>query len=42
MRYECIIEWNEIVKYEIWVRIDDVELNDDEIECGIVNIDMNN
>ena len=32
MRYECTIEWNEIVKYEIWVNMDDIELNDDEID----------
>ena len=24
------------------MRIDENDLNDDEIECGIVNIDMNN
>ena len=42
MRYECIIEWHEIVKYEKWVNMDDIELNDDEIEYEIVNIDMNN
>ena len=31
-------------KSELWkaVRIDDIEMNNDEIEYGIVNIDMNN
>lgn len=42
MRYKYIIEWNEIVQYEKWVRIVDNEMNDDEIVCGIVNIIMIN